>query len=62
MKNIHYIAILALLSLVSCVSQQPKNVIDPNHITYYSYDPIDTIDNPYFFDLLKVDTGRVYYT
>ena len=61
MKSIHYIALFALLSFVSCVSQQSKNVIDPNHITYYTYDPADTIDNPYFFDLLKVDTGRVYY-
>jgi len=61
MKTIHYIVILALLSLLSCVNQRPKNVIDTNHITYYSYDPADTINNPYFFDLLKVDTGRVYY-
>ena len=61
MKIIHYIAILALLSLVSCVSQRHNEVGEPDIATFYPYNPADTIGNPYYHNLLMVDSTRVYY-
>lgn len=61
MKTTKFLAIIALMGLVSCFEQRQKPVREPNLAKYYPYNSEDTIDNPYFFDLLKVDTGRVYY-
>ena len=50
MKNIYYITILALLSLVSCVNQRSSSneVEEPNIAKFYPYNIADTIGNPYY--------------
>jgi hypothetical protein len=61
MKTTKFLAIIALLSLVSCVNQSPNEVEEPNIAKFYPYNPADTINNPYYHNLLMVDSTRVFY-
>ena len=49
---------LALVLFVGCSQPQHNKTIVSE---YYDYNPNDTIDNPYFFNLLKIDSARIYY-
>ena len=63
MNTTKFLAIIALLSLVSCVNQRSSSneVEEPNIAKFYPYNIADTIDNPYYHNLLMVDSTRVYY-
>lgn len=62
MKNTFIAIIITIFTLAGCTdkpSSTHQTVQNPSQ--YYCYNPDDTIDNPYFFNLLKIDTGRIYY-
>ena len=62
MKNTFIAIIITIFTLVGCTGKQSsthQTVQNPSQ--YYRYNPDDTIDNPYFFNLLKIDSARIYY-
>lgn len=61
MKTTKFLAIIALISLVSCFEQRPKPIREPNLAKYYPYNPEDTIGNPGYHNLLMVDSSRAYF-
>ena len=61
MKTTKFLAIIALISLVSCFEQRQKPVREPNLAKYYPYNSEDTIDNPGYYNLLMIDSSRVYF-
>jgi len=62
MKNIFIAIILATFTLVGCSDKlSSTRQTAQNSSEYYCYNPDDTIGNPYFFNLLKIDSARIYY-
>ena len=62
MKNTFLAIILATFTLVSCSDKQSSTRQTAQKSSeYYCYNPDDTIGNPYFFNLLKIDSARIYY-
>ena len=62
MKNTFIAIIITIFTLAGCTdkpSSTHQTVQNPSQ--YYCYNPDDTIDNPYFFNLLKIDSARIYY-
>ncbi len=62
MKNTFLAIILATFTLAGCTDKQSSNHQTAQKSSeYYNYNPNDTIGNPYFFNLLKIDSARIYY-
>ena len=61
MKTTKLIAIIALLSLVSCVDNESANNNEKYKPQYYSYNPDDTIDNGLYWNALRIDSAIVEF-
>lgn len=63
MKITKFLAIIALMSLISCDDNEKLTaIIDPIMPRYCYYNPDDTIDNGLYWNLLRLDSAVVDYT
>lgn len=57
MKTTKFLAIVALLSLVSCADNKSSYVDDKQYNPhYYPFNPEDTVNNKYYWHLLRIDS------